>query len=106
MAAERKTVKLRHPVADGDGRVVDALNFRRGRFGDLRGISMSFGADRRMPVSFDDLMTIVSRLSGEFPHVIEKLEGEDMSEVMQFALDFYLASLPTGPSGSESSPPA
>src|SRR5262245_29056812 len=105
MHGARSLVKLWHPVQVGDDRVVSELRFRAGRFGDLKGLAMSFGADRRMPVQFDDLMTIASRLSGEFPHVIERLEGEDLGEVMQIALDFYLASLPTGPSGATSSPP-
>lgn len=101
---DRRLVKLRHPVRDeAEERTVEELRFRAGRFADLKGLRFQFGTET-VPVDFDDLMTIASRLSGETSHVIGKLEGEDLAEVGRLALDFYLSFLATGATGSQSSP--
>jgi len=101
---DRRVVKLRHPVKDEvEERTIEELRFRAGRFGDLKGLRFQFGTGA-VPVEFDDLMTVASRLSGERVEIIAKLEGQDLAEVVRLALDFYLSFLMTGETGSESSP--
>lgn len=88
-----KIVKLRHPVEFGSETIAE-LRFRRGRLGDLKGIALPSDA---AAVRVDDLILLASRLSGQAPAVIERLDEEDSGEVLTLALGFIGRSLSTGP---------
>lgn len=88
-----RTVKLAHPVQFGDMSITE-LVLRRGRVGDMKGIRL------RDDLPSDDLVTIVSRLSGQPTKVIESLDMDDAGEVIEAALDFYKRYLATGRKGS------
>jgi hypothetical protein len=66
------------------------LTFRRGRMGDLKGITPD-----GMP-TIDQLMLVASRMCGQPLKVIEKLDGEDGLEVMAIAMGFIARSLGIG----------
>ncbi len=103
MSDDRKIVTLRYPIQIGQ-RAVEQLAFRRGRFEDLKGLDIRLGDDT-VPVPFEALIKIAGRMCGEIDAVIGKLEGEDMAEVAQIALGFYLSwTGQIGPTPSPSSP--
>jgi hypothetical protein len=83
------TVKLGHPIEFDDKMIVD-LTFRRGRLGDLKGIKPD-----GVP-SIDQLMLVASRMCGQPLGVIEKLDGEDGTEVIAIAMGFIARSLGIG----------
>ena len=90
--AERQwpvVVALRSPV-EFDSQRVTALEIRRGRLGDIKGLKLS------EVVPTDYLLLLASRLSGQPLRVIELLDVEDAGEVMALALDFYGACLGGG----------
>lgn len=92
VVAERQwpvIVKLRKPVEFGSD-TVTALEFRRGKLGDLKGVTI----DKVPPL--DQLLLIASRLCGKPVKVIESLEDEDGAEVIGLALDFFARSLGGG----------
>jgi len=93
--SEGDTVKLRHPVTLG-GKTIDELVFRRGRLGDLKGISLE------VPTPISGLMLIASRLCGETTAVIERIDEEDASAVLGRAADFFQRCLATGDGASPS----
>ncbi|MGN6105102.1 MAG: phage tail assembly protein [Kofleriaceae bacterium] len=84
-----RIVTLQHPVKLGS-ELITSLEFRRGRMGDSKGIEL------RDKVPTNDLMLIASRLSGRPLAVIEKLDVDDVGEVTDIALDFYLKFLGGG----------
>jgi hypothetical protein len=79
-----RSVKLKHPIEYTDERI-SSLEFRRGRAGDMKGISLQDGS-----VPANDLMVIASRLCGQPLKVIELLDIDDVGEVTDIALDFYV----------------
>jgi hypothetical protein len=83
-------VQLKHPVMFGSEQVT-ALEFRRGKMGDMKGIKLS-GDD----ISADDLMMIASRMCGKPLKVLEMLDVDDAGEVTSIALDFYVSYLGAG----------
>lgn len=82
-------VTLKHPVQFGS-ELVTALEFRRGRLGDFKGMKLG-----ELPSS-DQLMLIASRLCGRPLKVIELLVDEDAEEVMGAAFAFFARCLPGG----------
>lgn len=84
-----RVVKLRHPIDLGSERIT-SLEFRRGRIGDLKGMSLG----ETVPAAH--LVLIASRLSGQLPKVIEMLDVDDAGEVMDIALDFFGKCLTAG----------
>ena len=92
--AERQwpvTVTLAHPIEFGKGELITSLEFRRGRLGDLKGVT--FGSFP--PV--EQLMLIASRMCGKPVGVIERLDEEDSPEVLAIALGFYARCQGAGP---------
>ena len=87
------TVKLRYPVEFGKDNTITQLEFRRGRFGDLKGIK----ADS-MP-SDEQMMLIASRMCAQPIKVLEMLDMEDVSEVREIVLGFFVKSLGAGKTG-------
>jgi hypothetical protein len=83
------TVKLTHPINFADETITE-LKFRRGRMGDVRGMTPD-----RMP-SMDELMLLASRMCGQPVKVMELLDGDDGPEVLAIALGFFAKFLGTG----------
>ncbi|HEY6030999.1 MAG TPA: phage tail assembly protein [Gaiellaceae bacterium] len=77
-----RVVNLKHPVQFGD-ELIASLEFQRGKLGIIKGLKLS------VEVPVNDLVLIASRLSGQPPALIERLDIEDGQEVMSIALDFY-----------------
>lgn len=75
-------VVLKRPVEFGS-KTIERLELREGRLADLKGIKVG----GELPI--DTLTTIVSRMSGQPPQVIERLSAADAGEVNAIALDFY-----------------
>lgn len=82
-------VTLSFPVEFGGERIA-ALEFRRGRMGDLRGLKL----DNSPPI--DHLILLASRMSGKPVKVIESLVDEDAAEVFAIVLGFFARSLGAG----------
>lgn len=90
---ERKVLKLRSPIEFGD-RTIDELGFRKGRMGDLKGVTV-----REDSIEWNAVVAIASRLCGHPTGVIEKLEEEDAGEVTSIVLGFYTRCLGAGRTG-------
>lgn len=86
------TVTLKHPVEFGSEHI-SSLTFRRGRMGDLKGMSLE-----EVP-SVDKLLMLASRMCGKPVAVLEMLDGDDAPEVMAIALGFFAKCLGAGRSG-------
>jgi hypothetical protein len=84
-----RTVPLKYPIQFGS-ETITQLEFRRGKAGDMKGISL------KDEVPANDLMLIASRLCGRAPKVIELVDIEDIGEVTDIALDFYVSFLAAG----------
>lgn len=83
------TVKLKHQVNLGS-ELIASLEFRRGKMGDLKGMSM----DGVPPI--DQLLLLASRMCGKPVKVLELLEDEDGAEVLEIALGFFARCLGAG----------
>lgn len=82
-------VTLKHPVDLGSERIT-SLEFRRGRLGDLKGMSV----DGIPPV--DQLLLLASRMCGKPIAVLERIDGDDGEEVLELALTFFARCLGAG----------
>lgn len=83
------TVTLKHPFEFDDERITK-LEFRRGKLGDLKGMKL----DAVPPI--DHLILLASRMCGQPVKVIEKLDGDDSSQVLEIALSFFNRCLGAG----------
>lgn len=91
MAEPIKTIPLKHPVQHGN-ETVAALDFmRRPKAKDLRGLPVNLG--------FDELMTVLGRMTSQPPSVINELDLEDLMAAVEVVTDFLPSSLPTGATG-------
>jgi Phage tail assembly chaperone proteins, E, or 41 or 14 len=77
-----RVVRLAHPIDFGSERIT-ALTFRRGKLGDLKGLKVD-----DVP-SAADAMLLASRMCGQPLKVIEQLDADDASEVLEIALGFF-----------------
>lgn len=84
------TIKLKYPVEWGKDTVTEIV-MRRGRGGDMKGISL-----HGQEIPADDLMKLAGRLAGQPSALIEKLDQDDIGEVTEIALDFFVKFLSTG----------
>jgi len=75
-------VTLKHPIDFGSDHIT-ALEFRRGRLGDLKGMRVD------MVPTIDHLLMLASRLCGKPVKVLEMLSDEDAPLVVELALDFF-----------------
>lgn len=80
-------VPLKRPFDFGSEHIA-SLEFRRGKMGDLKGMSVD-----GVP-SVDQLLLIASRMCGKPVAALSMLEDEDGAEVMDIALSFFARSLP------------
>ncbi len=94
MGAEKTTYVLVHPVQNGS-ETIGELHIRPGRVGDLRDTKRKWGSDG-IEFSVNDLITVASRMCGQTPSVIHKLEGVDAGKVLGAAQSFLLESLASG----------
>lgn len=83
------TVKLAHPITFGSESVA-ALEFRRGKMGDLKGMRL----DGVPPV--DQLLLVASRMCGKPVAMLEQLQDEDGAQVLELALGFFARCLGAG----------
>jgi hypothetical protein len=79
-----RTIPLRAPVTFGK-ETIEALVFQKGNFGVLKGLGLT--AAGQPPL--DALMTIASRLCGRPLGVIERLDPDDVEEVVDIARGFF-----------------
>jgi hypothetical protein len=89
VATEPTKLRLKAPIALGS-ETIEELTFRRGRFGDLKGIDLA-------AVNMDAIMVVAGRLSGQTTAVIERLDEEDVGEVVAIVTGFFARSLGTSP---------
>lgn len=82
-------IVLKHPIEFGS-ETVSELEFRRGRLGDLKGITLG----ETLPA--DTLITIAARLCGKATPLLEKLDADDAGEVVAIALGFVEQCLANG----------
>lgn len=78
------TIHLGTPIQFGK-EAIEELVFQKGSFGVLKGLNI--GIDRTP--SYEELMTIASRLCGRPLKVIESLDPDDADEVLAVALGFF-----------------
>lgn len=83
-----KVVKLRHPVEFGNDGTITELTFRRGTFGDVKGIKLGEA------IPLEHIMLLASRLCGRAIGLIERLDSEDAGEVSEIAMLFLGRCLP------------
>lgn len=79
------TVALRTPVSFGKNETIEALVFQKGNFGTLKGLGLNITEEP----SFDALMMIASRLCGRPLSVIERLDADDVDDVVRMARGFF-----------------
>ena len=84
-------VKLSFPVQFGSERI-ETLTFQRGTLAAVKGLNVR--VDGMPPL--EQLMMIASRLCGQPINVIEKLDADDASEVLEIALGFFARCLVAG----------
>lgn len=92
VTAERQwpvTLKLNHPVVFGS-ETIDTLTFRRGRLGDLKGVSVA-----GIPPT-EQLIVVASRMCGQPQKVIESLDVDDVGPVLDVIVSFFARCLETG----------
>lgn len=94
MGADKITYTLVHTVEHGNETITE-IEIRPGRIGDLRGTKRKWGSDG-IEFAADDLILVASRMCGQTPGVINKLEGADAGKVLGAAQGFLLESLASG----------
>lgn len=82
-------VKLKRPVEFAD-EFIASLTFRRGRMGDLKGMTL----DGVPPV--DKVLLLASRMCGKPVAALELLDADDGPEVLAVALGFFATCLGAG----------
>lgn len=82
-------ITLKNPVDFGSEHI-SSLEFRRGKMGDLKGMPL----DGVPPV--EKLLLLASRMCGKPVAMIEMLDDEDGSEVLELALGFFARCLGGG----------
>lgn len=85
-------VALKHPVDFADEHIT-SLSFRRGKMGDLKGMTID-----GVP-TVDQQMLIASRMCGKPVKVIEMIADEDCSEVLEIVMGFFWKCLGAGKTG-------
>ena len=86
---ERKIVKLRHPITVGT-ETTQELSFRPIKGKDMRRIKTPAAQSLAMTLE------LAGYLSGQPTHVIDELQGDDLTEVMQVVTGFLGGSPATG----------
>ncbi len=85
-----KTYTLKHPVTIAE-KPITSLTFRKARSKDFRSIPLK---DELLTLGV--FMDIAAKLSEQPPVVIDSLDPEDLTEVLEIVTAFFGVSLPTG----------
>lgn len=91
---DRKPYTLKEPITFGSDTITE-LRFRKPKAKDFRGFPAG-------PPAMDDILTLISRLSGQPTAIIDELGAEDLEEVSAIVGDFMPAGPPTGAKPSRS----
>lgn len=92
-----RVVKLTVPVQLSErSEVITQLTFRRGRFGDLKGVKLGSSLEA------DSMLLVASRMSGQPLGVLEALDADDAGEVSKIVTDFFGKCLGAGSVASPS----
>lgn len=83
------TVTLKYPVQFGKDMTIESLTFRRGKLADIKGLRI----DAIPPT--EQIMMVASRMCGQPLKVIESLDADDASDVIELVLSFFVRCLPT-----------
>ena len=78
-----RVITLRHPIEFGKGESIQSLEFRRGKMGDLDGMSV----EAMPPVN--QLLMIASRMCGKPVAALKMLDEEDCAAVLEIAVGFF-----------------
>lgn len=89
-------IELHTPVQVTSKETITKLSIREGRVSDMQGIKL--GGE----LAIDDLVKIASRMSGQAPTTIQRLNARDAGEVMAIALEFFGLCLGAGKRRSRS----
>lgn len=83
-----KTLTLKYPVTQGSETISELVFERRLRAKDFRGLPLNLG--------FDDMFTLLSRLTANPPSVIDELDTEDLMAAVEVVSDFLPVGLKIG----------
>lgn len=89
--------RLKTPIAWGSSQI-EELTIRRPTAGDFRGIKL----ERNIEVSFDDMMTLASRVTATEEAKLSKMDIADTMEVYRIISNFIKPSPQTGKNASDS----
>lgn len=89
---ERKTIKLQEPIQHG-AETIHELHVRKPKAKDMRGLPIQM-------TKTDDMLTLLGRVSGRPPSVIDELSLPDMAACMEALTDFLPDSPATGSTAS------
>ena len=82
-------ITLTHPIPYGENATLKLLRLRRPKAGDFRGLK---GPDK----PFDMILDFASALSDLSPVVIDRIDAEDMPQLMEVVGGFLGGFQPTG----------
>jgi len=88
MAEPIKTIPLEYPVEHGQETITELVFMRRPKAKDFKGLPMQLG--------FDELMTILGRLTGQPPSVIGEIDTTDLMNAVEVVTDFLPSGQTTG----------
>lgn len=91
------TLDLKYPFSWGKNEVIDRLEFRRVRIGDLR-------ASSKTKDELESGLVILGRIANLTPAQVDCIDIEDMEEAMKIVADFMPKSPETGDESFDSSP--
>jgi hypothetical protein len=83
-----KTIDLKYPIQQGQETITHLEFMRRPKAKDLKGLPVNLG--------FDELMTILGRLTGHPPSVLGELDFDDLMVAVEVVTDFLPGGLQTG----------
>ena len=89
--ADPNVVKLKHPIKIGEAEPITELKFRRGKMGDAKGVTISLAG-----VDLGIILEVAGRLCEQPQMVIERIDQDDIGEVVAIVGDFFARCLPGG----------
>lgn len=86
------TLKLAHPIQYGERNVEELVFNRRLKAKDFKGIVST-------NIKFDDMMSLIARITGESRSLIEEMDSEDFMGASEVVNSFLESGRTTGESG-------
>lgn len=77
----KTVIKLKHPIVVGSEEIKELVCERRLQAGDLIGVNIN-------DMKFDDMLTIIKNLFAIPPHIVNKIDFEDLSQCMEVVNGF------------------